>query len=202
MLDLLAATRDRIGPAPRRLAPSTHRTPTLAGWVRGNAVLWKAEHVRPRLVEGGRLVLGWLVLGNELLFRPGGSSHPALVVYDLSGTATAETLEEVSIELGQLRARTPVDPELAVLARALANDRHSPLAHPVPRSMARGFDLRLGIVLVHRAHLPRPYLGAALLPLLVHDTNPEITILPAALWADDLRSAWLDLAAARGTPSA
>jgi hypothetical protein len=133
-------------------------------------------------------------MANSELFEVGNGPRPGLVVYAPGNDLDVETLADAANAVFALRQEQPVDPELAALRAEIANDQHCFVARPVPAAIAHGSDVRLSGVVVHRDHLPRPYLGGKLLPLLIHDKTPSVVILPAPLWGDDLRDAWIDLA--------
>jgi hypothetical protein len=198
MHDLLARTSERIGPAPRRIdAWSRLRmAASRPAWLGPLDPLWRAEAERPVLLRRGRLVKSWVVMANEFLFTPGERPSPALVVYAPHDDADGEALESVTATVLGLRRAKPVDADLAALAADVFDPKARPMARPVPPSLAEGRTLRIATVLVYRSHLPRPYLAASLLPLLVLDETPSVIVLPSQLWADDLVAAWLDLAAA------
>jgi hypothetical protein len=196
VLDVLASTTARLGAAPRRIAyPRDVISPPKPAWLGIHDGLWKAEAARPWLIQHGRLVRGWLVMANDLLFHRGERAYPGLVLYAPAGDVDAESLEEIATAVFEMRGRELVAPQLAALAAELAKPAARPFDLRVPPAVARGHDVRIGSLVIHRKHLPRPYLAAPLLPILVHAEAPAVTLLPAPLWADDLRDAWLELAA-------
>jgi hypothetical protein len=195
VLDLLASTRSTFGAAPRKGdAVSQASKVATPAWLRPADPLYGAECERARVLEQGRVVRSWVVMANALLFTRGSSSHPALVVYAPGDDVDAETLEEVAAEIFRRRGSTPVDAELRAFVKDLA-DPARPFLRSVPAAMANGRALFVTTVLILREHLPRPYLAASLLPLVVHEVTRAAIVLPSWLWGSDLRAAWVDLAA-------
>jgi hypothetical protein len=193
--DLFAETRARFGEAPRRgdviAKASKIKMPP---WLRSADRLHRAEAERARVLEQGRLVRSWVVMANSLLFAPGPNAHPALVVYAPGDDVDLETLEEMASLIFGRRGSKPVDPDLAAFVGDLA-DGARVLARAVPASIAHGRTLRIATVLLLREHLPRGYLGASFLPLVVHDATDASIVLPSWLWASDLEAGWIDMAA-------
>jgi hypothetical protein len=140
-------------------------------------------------------VKSWIVMANDSAFLPGRDALPALVIYSLSDEVNAETLQDSAHAVAPLCGTKPVDPELATLAQELVAQPARPMRRRVPKAIASGHTLWLGTILLHRSHLPRPYLAARLLPVLVHEKMKSVVLLPAPMWSSDLRAAWIDLAA-------
>jgi hypothetical protein len=192
--ELLAATRAHLGEPPRRLRSEKFTHPPAPPWLRPDHPLQRAEGDRAFLLENGVVAPAWVVMANSQLFAAGQGARPAVVIYAPNADVDAETLGDAAAAVFALRTAKPVDPELAALQVELANDLHCFVARPVPVAIAQGACLRLAGVVVHREHLPRPYLGGKLLPVLCHPSSPSVVLLPASMWAPDLRAVWIDLA--------
>ncbi|MGD0526870.1 MAG: hypothetical protein ABSE49_17115 [Polyangiaceae bacterium] len=196
MLDLLAATAAALGPAPRRVEalPPSPATPP-PPWLKPSDRLLDSEADRERLLREGSVVLSWVVTCNDALLVDGTVGYPAFVVYARRGGVSVEVLIDAAGAIERARHRGAGDPELGELVKALAGREARP-GRRLPSSVAQGYKLRGTTILVHRTHLPRPILAAELLPLLVHPTLDSAVLLPVTMWAEDLRTAWLHLAAA------
>jgi hypothetical protein len=196
--NLLADTAARIG-HPRRNVKLGSATgwllPSSPSWMTGHEPLAAVEGRRADLYRDGTLVRGQIVQANDLLFEPGEHDCPAEVLYDAGNVADPEALEEQARVIFGYKSAKLVDPELADLGRRLAAERDRHFGYVVPRALSSGHDLRLSAVMVHRQCLPRPYLLAMMLPLLVDPATGHAVVLPSRLWADDLREAWIDLGA-------
>ena len=195
VLDLFAETRAGFGEAPRR-GDAIAKASKIAAppWLRTADRLRRAESERARVIEQGRLVRSWVVMANSLIFAPGPSAHPALVVFAPGDDVDLETLEETATLIFNRRGSRPIDTDLAAFVSDLA-DNACVLARPVPAALAHGRALCISTVLLLREHLPRKYLGASLLPLVVHDATDACIVLPSWLWAPDLQAAWIDAGA-------
>jgi hypothetical protein len=193
MLDLFAATRTQLGATPRGFGrlPDVPLPKSLSP----DDPLWKADCERAWLVEHGVIVRSWIVLASVHLFQPGTTALPAHVVYAPKGDVDTEDLEEVAAAIFVVRSAAPTEKNLASFVRAVRSEQPRFFSRTIPQAVSGGRPVVLGSILVHRDHLPRPYLAAPLLPLLVHPTKKTAVLLPAPLWASDLVSAWVDLAA-------
>jgi hypothetical protein len=121
---------------------------------------------------------------------------PAFVVYARRGRVSVEVLIDAAAAIENARHHAVADPELVELVKAIDGSKEARPGQRLPSRIAQGYKLRSATILVHRTHLPRPVLAARLLPLLVHPKLDSAVLLPVTLWAEDLRTAWLHLAAA------
>jgi hypothetical protein len=198
LFDLFAETRARFGAPPRSVASvSRASNVTFPAWLKSASRLYEAESARSRVFQHGRVVRSWLVMANELLFKPGPSPHPGLVLYAPGDDVDLETLSEVAGEVFGLRGSKPADAELAAFVPELG-DRAAPMAKPVPRALARGRALCMTAVLFRREHLPRAFLGANFLPLVLDDASSLAVVLPGWMWGEDLRAGWVDASVPEG----
>ncbi|MFI0967492.1 hypothetical protein ACH4S8_39825 [Streptomyces sp. NPDC021080] len=144
------------------------------------------------LLEQGVVVWASLVQANNLLFEPGRTDHPAVVLYcaDREFDDRPEHLRYVARRLFSVKGKLLPDPLLQPFANMLCRELSREMRMPVPQSLTGSTAVYCTNVMVARRHLPTGTLNHALFPLLIHPTCDETMILPSRFWPDDLRNAW------------
>ncbi|MGW6486256.1 hypothetical protein [Streptomyces sp. NPDC055056] len=144
------------------------------------------------LLEQGVVVWASLVQANNLLFEPGRSDHPAVVLYcaDREFDDRPEHLQYVARRLFSVKGKLLSDPLLQPFANMLCRELSREMRMPVPQSLTGSTAVYCTNVMVARRHLPAGTLNRALFPLLIHPTCDETMILPSRFWPDGLRNAW------------
>jgi hypothetical protein len=152
------------------------------------------EHVDALLLRG-RVVWGALVQANRLLFEPEYRvGAPGEVVYDPRGCAEPEALTELARILAGLKPEdtgTIDDPALARYQAHLRAENTRVLGLPLAGRLLP-YPLLAASTYFDQCLLPDGMLSRGHLPLLVDDAAPGLVLpLPAALWPESLREAWL-----------
>ena len=147
------------------------------------------------LRRDGRVVWGYFIQANRLLYSPGGDDCPAEVVYSLddSNPICPEELDEVAGELASLKHTMPADPELASIADYLTDERTRVYGKPVPRAISPRYSCQISTIYIVRKHLPKPgrFLRQPLLPIIVHPSAPQVALaLPSRYWPASLVEWW------------
>lgn len=160
--------------------PWADRDP-LGRWFRG------AE----RLLETGRVVWAGLIQANNALFTPaddGGA--PGEVVYDPTGRASAEVLDEAAQLLFSLKGKRLQDPSLAAFSDYLTDEMTRVFGTDVPAVICP-YPLKVATTVFYRPYLPGAVIAQRCFPVLVSDELPGIVLfLPAATWPAVLLKAW------------
>ena len=165
-MKLLAATRAALGPAPRRGRVA----------IDANDVGWFVDH--------GALVLGFTAV-------PGPN---ACIIHAMPGTLDVSLPELIDVANELPRYANAHTEALSRIAPMLAPGARFP-RFPLPAVATHGRALALSSVALAGSALPRSWVGVQFVPLLVHADSPACAVLPAHLWSDDLRLAWLDFVA-------
>lgn len=194
---LLASTRARIGPAPRSPSFARANRADPPSWMSRTDGLRSLYADQALLLCEGEVVWGVVLQTNQQMFGPGNHDHPAFVIYspDPVFDAAPDRLDEIANEMLALRKTEPKVRELAEIPTWLAQTTDRTPKKTLPRPLARDREVHAGVTMLHRRHLPTRLLGSRIVPLLFHPSTPWVLPLASAAWSDELRSAWLDLAA-------
>ena len=147
------------------------------------------------LRRDGRVVWGYIIQANSLLFTAGSDDLPAEVVYalDVSNPIAPDKLSAVAQALGSLKHTRPADPDLASIADYLTNELTRVFGRPVPSNLSPGHKCQISTIYVIRNHLPKPQqcLQQPLLPIIVHPNPPHVAlVLPSRYWPHELMAWW------------
>jgi hypothetical protein len=199
--DLLQRCRESLGPAPRtlrrgeqqefRLRPSF--LTRLIFLVTGDKLrtVLRDQHL---LRDRGRVVWGFLVQANQVLFDPGNRQVlPANVIYspDPWFDDRAPFLEEVARGLFGLKGTSPGDAELERFAEAITDELVRTMRLALPRSLCEGREAYFTTCLIQPSHLPGGCLAAGSFPLVICPEKTEaVMILPARYWPEELCVVW------------
>jgi hypothetical protein len=150
-----------------------------------------------RLLLRGRVVWGALVQANHLLFEPEFRlGAPGEVIYDPQGRSEPEALEAVARLLMRCKrddAAGGDDPALQRYGEHLRNERTRLFGFGLAGRLLP-YPLLASTTYFDQCQLPDGMLSRSHFPLLVDDDAPGLVLpLPAALWPEALREAWLDL---------
>ena len=138
-------------------------------------------------IAGTTYTVGALVQANNLLFEPElRFGAPGEVVYDPAGRIDPETLEAIADRLYNEVLPDPAE-------RAFIYSEHPRLGLAVPAQVST-WPLWMTGTYVAQNQLPDGLLSRSHFPLLVDDNAPGLVLpLPAALWPEALREAWLSV---------
>ena len=190
-----ALSRVRGNLAPRRRAMTPGAWAALAGarpaWMRATDALSEAVDKQALLLAEGKVVWGSVVQANNLLFKPGDSDHPAMVVYSRESELDARPAElrAIAQRIYKLKGATPKDPVERAIADKVTNEMDRTMGWRVPVELTARHVLSAA-VMVWRKHLPDGVLTGATVPLLVHDTTKAVMIVPAEFWPEAIVKPW------------
>lgn len=148
------------------------------------------------LLAQGDIVWGYAIRWSEEARRP----HPsrAFTTWFVHPRHEALDVGPAELERAAFEARaprgSPVDEDLALLGRTLAEPRSRFFSAKLPFAVTAGRPLYASTTIVTRAHLPRPALGSLSMPLLVHPETATVIPVPSCYWPEPLVDAWLALA--------
>lgn len=150
------------------------------------------------LLQKGKIVWGYLVQANNLLFQPGKWEHPAVIVYSPEPTFhnNLSLLSRIARGLYELKDKNLEHPEMSDLRKfgeIITNEMDCPFNVVVPNIITMNRLVYFTSILVYRKHLPNGYLKSGWFPILVApDNTPAAMILPARYWFSSLIEAWCD----------
>jgi hypothetical protein len=155
--------------------------------------LYQDQHL---LFKQGEVVWAHLVQANSNLFYPEDPDDlPAAVVcgYDRYFDDHLDDLSFIAHHLFEIKGRTMRHPQLARLAEHLQDEMEVLFNHPLPDILPTPAVAHFTCLMVHRKHLPVPYLAQPWFPLLVlPDQTPMSMILPSRYWPQELVHAWVE----------
>jgi hypothetical protein len=201
MGEVIRQCRQNLGSPPRQLTPEERRSfrlrPSLQVSIRmvlGRDKLRLILHDQNLLRDGGRVVWGFLVQANNMLFDPANRLVlPANVIYspDQSFDGRVSVLEGIAHKLFELKGTSPRDKELRRFAHAITDELLRTMRLPLPGSLCENREVYFTTCLVQPSHLPDGHLGASYFPLVICPEQTEaVMILPSEYWPDELCAAW------------
>jgi hypothetical protein len=196
-MTLLEATRQALGPAPRKLSGRLSALfDPWPSWLVPTDEQARIKTVWRELLDQGDVVWGHVVSANQLLWAPGSITSVASVVHVAAGDRSVhiEELERAANRIPHVRADS-VDEGLATLGASVAKEVGREFSLPVPPLVGDGRPLLFSTVLIAPHHLPLPYLAAGFLPLMASAKHREVILLPSRAWSADLVEAWTAFAA-------
>ncbi len=198
LAELIAATRRRLGPPPRspgllnrwylRISPPAWMNPS------EDDRFLRLYHDQRLLFQQGEVVWAHIIQANEGLFEPHDPDDlPAALVYG-SGRYFDDHLDDLSFiahHLFAIKGREMRHPELAKVAKCLADEIEVRFNHPLPPVLPTAGPIHYSAVMIHRKHLPVPHLAQLWFPLLVCPEQTKMSmILPSRYWAREMIDAW------------
>ncbi len=148
------------------------------------------------LRDHGRVVWGFLVQANQLLFDPRNRLVlPANVIYSPEAyfDDQAPELQAVAQGLFQLKGTAPNDDELERFAAAVTDELARTMRLALPRSLCSGQEAYFTTCLIQPSHLPGGRLASGYFPLVICPEKTEaVMILPVRYWPEELRDGWAE----------
>jgi hypothetical protein len=198
---LLQQCRDKLGPSPRsltqqeqdyfRLRPSFLMRVLFFLGIDKLGIIIRDLHF---LQNDGRVVWGYLVQANQLLFST--ENHqmlPANVIYspDTYYDDKPEVLLDVAQSLFQLKGTASDDKDLLKFIYAITNEKERTMRLALPRSVCQGKEAFFTTFLIQPSHLPGGCMASGYFPLLVcPEKTDAVMILPARYWPEELCAVW------------
>ncbi len=144
------------------------------------------------LLEGGKVVWGWVVEANKLLYDP--HNHhtlPAAVIYSTDTTRETE-LEQIEVIAKDLqRGGDPDDKDLQEFIRETTLEYERILRKELPNRYTYGREVYYATCLIPPQHLPTNCLTHSFLPLVINfEVTEAAMILPSRFWPQRLISFW------------
>ena len=179
-MTLLEATREALGPAPRRMRLRLRD-------VDRSTSEWLADQ--------GEVKLAVAVWTANSLLVPSPNHGRVLAIHPPPGAPDVDLLElyDIANVLGSLGPMQR-EPDMAAMVQIL---QHAPdvQQHGIPIALTAGRKLVISTIHISNADLPTSFLASTFFPVFVHEKSKFAVLLPSRFWADDLRLAWLDLSA-------
>lgn len=143
------------------------------------------------VLRTGRPVWASLIQANKSLFKPepyGGA--PGEIVYDPTGRAPPEALDEVAELLASLKGQALPDPTLAAFSAYLTDETTRVFGIDVPQQICP-YPMKVSTTFFDRGYLPGHRITQRSFPVVVGEQHPGIAVfLPAVLWPAPLAKAW------------
>ncbi|MBL8481921.1 MAG: hypothetical protein JNJ60_06995, partial [Rhodocyclaceae bacterium] len=151
----------------------------------------------PALLRSGRVLWGYVVQAEAVLYKAGEQGATGEVVYDPSGRTPPAQLQEhagkvaaLRKELDPRRAAAQNGPPLLSVAAGELDEAPRIMGLAVPENIS-SLGLVLSSVYFERRHLPGGKLAGSLVPLLASDRHPGcVMLLPSRWWPDALLDLW------------
>lgn len=189
----LSRVRGNLASRRRELTPAGWAAVAGArpAWMRATDALSEAVDKQAMLLAEGKIVWGSVVQANNLLFKPGDSDHPAMLVYSREPELDARPAElrAIAQRIFKLKGATPRDPVERAIADKVTNEMDRTMGWRVPVELTARHVLSAA-VMVWRKHLPDGVLTGATVPLLVHDATKAVMIVPAQFWPEAIVKPW------------
>lgn len=162
-------------------------------WMNNSDGLMEIFRQQRLLLAEGEIVWGALVQANTLLFQPGPSDHPAMLVYSLDRyfDARPAELRMIGSKVFALKGTEPDDPALNSLARLITDEVERSMGLRLPRVFSPQ-ELLSATFMVFREHVPNGVLSCGLFPILVHPSTQAVLIVPFEFWPTELTILWRD----------
>jgi hypothetical protein len=142
------------------------------------------------LRDHGRVVWGYLVQANEVMFDPTNTQTvPGNAIYCTDPDADDQVVlfQGVASGLFGLKGTTPRDIDLTRFSEAITNETARTMRLPLPRSLCRGKMAFFTTCLFQPSHLPGGYLASGVFPLVICPERTEaVMVLPARYWPEEL----------------
>jgi hypothetical protein len=192
---LIATLRESFGQRQSRLSERTLASLVMnpPAWMKSSDGLSEVFRQQRLLLREGQIVWGALVQANNLLFEPGTSDHPAMLVYssDRYFDVRPAELRLIGSKVFALKGTDPADPELNSLARLITEEVDRSMGLRLPPVFSPR-DLRSAVFMVFRRHIPNGVLSCGLFPILTHPTTDAVLIVPFEFWPAELTILWRD----------
>lgn len=147
------------------------------------------------LRDQGRVVWGFLVQANQVLFNPKNRQvMPANAIYspDPYFDDRVRELLDVAQGLFQLKETYPGNREMKKFANAVTNEMLRTMRLAIPRDLCDGKEAYFTTCLIQPSHLPGGYIAAGFFPLVIcPEKTKAVMILPAPYWPEELRASWI-----------
>jgi len=199
MQELLETCRQNFGSAPRRFSfweRMTYLRVPKPSWLklkRSDELTTLFDHCETTF-QNGRVVWGFVIQANSLMFQPGKVNCPGEMVYSLEDSYDPDPfdLQTIAKTLFDLKGTTPEDPELSPIADYLTDERIRVFGLKVPEWIARTLPCKISTTFFVRKHIPGGMIQKPLFPLIVNPQTPHVVLpLPEKFWPADLKKWWL-----------
>ena len=201
MGEVIRRCRQRLGSPPRELQREERQSFLLRpSFLMRILLLLHGDKLRITLRDqhllrdGGRVVWGFVVQANNLLFDPVNRQVlPANIIYspDEYFDDCVPVLQGTAQELFQLKGTSPADKELERFAHAITDELVRTMRLALPRSLCENREAYFTSCLIQPSHLPAGHLASEFFPLLICPEETEaVMVLPAAYWPEELHETW------------
>jgi hypothetical protein len=160
-------------------------------WMKDDDELNEIFRQQELLLKEGKIVWGALIMANALLFKPGDSNCPAVLVYSPDAYFDSRPLELrlIARKTGQFKETNPTDPELKEIARVLTDEVTRTMSLKLPEVFSDK-EIRWTTFMVFRQHIPNGVLFCGLFPILIHPSTPAVMMVPFEFWPRELIILW------------
>ncbi|MFT4637211.1 MAG: hypothetical protein ACI8T1_000520 [Verrucomicrobiales bacterium] len=154
-----------------------------------NTLFWK----KGELLRNGVVVWGHIIHANALLFEQGPDNCPAEFVYSLDHAGVdPNRLKEVAPLIARLKDTHPDNSQETEIADYLTHGKVRVFGLGVPPTIAADANYPISTSFITRKHLPKRVLSSGLLPIIVSQVSPQVTLpLPCHYWPDGFTSFYI-----------
>lgn len=146
------------------------------------------------LFSEGKIVFGYIVQANTLLFEPGNFDSPACIVFseDEYFDDNFEELFEIANSLFSLKGTNVEDSEIKKFVDVITDEMTALYNVQLPNKVTKNKAVFYTTIMVRRSHLPTKYLKLGWFPILTCPNKTKASIiLPSRYWSNDLINEWL-----------
>jgi hypothetical protein len=196
----IGEVRQALSPVPRSFSPEVMRyiTPPEPAWLQANPadLLWGQYYHHELLFVHGSVCWAVVQQANAALFEAGEhGASPGVFLFspDAYYDGRPEALHDLAVTLAAYKHEPTGDPDLAAYGARLAAESERHGKRPLPPKLVEGREVYAVDAVVHREHLPVPFLAGSILPVVHQPSTNHIWIVPAGYWPDELVAAWSSL---------
>jgi hypothetical protein len=149
-----------------------------------------------KLHGNGRVVWGYLVQVNKVLFRPANTfTCPGNAVYspDPFFDDRLDALEAIGRSIFKLKGTQPTSRAARQFAEAVTDEMQRTMRLQIPEELCDGRTVYLTTLFFQPSHLPEGYMRRGFFPLLISPGQTDaVMVLPARYWPRELVRLWTE----------
>jgi hypothetical protein len=189
MANILDALRSRFTARQQRMNAVTLPGVLAARppWMQDDDALSEIYARQALLLSQGRVSWAALIMANQLMFQPGNTDCPGMLVHAAGDyfDAHPNELHVIARCIGELKSTDPADPQLLNLAKLLRTEMDRGMSVPLPGGISDR-PLLTSTFMLMRKHIPGGVMGCRIFPILSHPDTPAVMMLPFEFWPIEL----------------
>ncbi len=193
MEQAIVKLRDAYAPIQKRLNPNILKSvcASAPAWMKENDGLYEILHKQSLLLTEGTITWGALIQANKLLFEPGKTDSPGLLVHSIDPYFDARPLELSTLghKIFGLKGTNPADPALKKVADLVSDEMDRSMGFKLPAVFSNK-EISAAAFMVFRKHIPNGVLNAGIFPILTHPSTQAVMIVPFEFWPIEMILVW------------